>query len=194
MVSNKQLPQYFFALEAPGLFSADIAAKFASKHSWNYNEYERGGFKSLDTFGFVTDYACTVYHRIRWVVERKIVIEDEEVDNKFTRDMSRWASVSSQTLKTSAARILFDGVVKRYPETPNYLVKDPTIVHSLTFETTVVKVICGEYALARAEAVAIAPCCIGESITDEAEPDSSATFAVALLHAGGERSHAAAVV
>ncbi|GMF23271.1 unnamed protein product [Phytophthora fragariaefolia] len=36
-------------------------------------------------------------------------------------------------------RTLFDGVVKRYPGTSNYLTKDATIVHSPTFETAIVK-------------------------------------------------------
>ncbi|POM77914.1 LOW QUALITY PROTEIN: Hypothetical protein PHPALM_4627 [Phytophthora palmivora] len=118
MVSNKQLSEYFFALEAPGLFKCRYCGKIRKqavsngffnlishltdkhpRHVDDYKEYERGGCKSLDTLGFVTDYACTVYHWIRW----NIAIE--EVDNKLTRDMSRWASVSSQTLKTYMTRV-----------------------------------------------------------------------------------------
>ncbi|KAK1938966.1 hypothetical protein P3T76_009041 [Phytophthora citrophthora] len=109
MVSNKQLAEYFFVLEAPGFFKCRYCSKIRKQAFSNgftnlishltdkHPQHERGGSKALDTFGFVTDYACTFYHWIRWVVERNVALE--EVDNKLTRKMSRWASVSSQTLK-----------------------------------------------------------------------------------------------
>ncbi|GMF63056.1 unnamed protein product [Phytophthora fragariaefolia] len=116
MVSNKQLSEYFFDLEAPGHFKCRCCGKIRKQavtngfsnltshltdkhpqHVEDYQEFEKSGCKTLDNFGFVTDYACTIYHWIPWVVERNMPIE--EVDNKLTRNMSRWSSVSSRTLK-----------------------------------------------------------------------------------------------
>ncbi|GMF44301.1 unnamed protein product [Phytophthora fragariaefolia] len=116
MVSNKQLSEYVFGLEAPGLFKCRYCGKIPKQavingfsnlishltdkhpqHVEDYQEFERSGCKTLGNFGFVTDYACTIYHWIRWVVERNM--PSKEVDNKLTRDMSRWSSVSSRTLK-----------------------------------------------------------------------------------------------
>ncbi|KAG1710217.1 hypothetical protein DVH05_017221 [Phytophthora capsici] len=75
------LCEYFNALEAPGFFKCRYCVKICKlavtncftnlvghltdkhpKHEEDYKEYERSGCKSLDSFGFVTDYACTVYH------------------------------------------------------------------------------------------------------------------------------------
>ncbi|KAK1945571.1 hypothetical protein P3T76_002619 [Phytophthora citrophthora] len=104
MVSNKHLAEYFFVLEAPGFFKCRYCSKIRKQaHVDDYKEYERGGSKILDTFGFVTDYACTVYHWMRWVIERNVALE--EMDNKLTREMSRWTSVSSQTLKKYMALV-----------------------------------------------------------------------------------------
>ncbi|GMF24761.1 unnamed protein product [Phytophthora fragariaefolia] len=89
-------------------------------------------------------------------------------------------------------RTLFDGVVKRYPGTSNYLTNDATIVHSPTFETAIVKVRRGEGALTRTEAAAIAPFRVGEGGTNELEPSTSTNCAASLLHAGSKRTHAAA--
>ncbi|POM77915.1 LOW QUALITY PROTEIN: Hypothetical protein PHPALM_4628 [Phytophthora palmivora] len=115
---------------------------------------------------------------------------------KLQEDLQALDSIclTLQSNETTLAdvRVLFDGVVKRYPEMSNYLAKDATIVHSPTFETAVVKVMRDDGTLTCAEAAAISPLRVGESLTNEVEPDSSATFAATLLHAGSKRSHAIA--
>ncbi|ETK94928.1 hypothetical protein L915_02106, partial [Phytophthora nicotianae] len=122
MASNKDLCQYFFTLEAPGIYKCRYCPKLRKQapgsgfsnlighltdkhpqHQEDYKEHERSGCKDLATFGFVTDYACTVYNWMNWVVGRNVLIE--EVDNEVTRAMSRWNPVSSKTLKKYMALV-----------------------------------------------------------------------------------------
>ncbi|ETP18590.1 hypothetical protein F441_07214 [Phytophthora nicotianae CJ01A1] len=91
----------------------------------------------------------------------------------------------------SDVRIMFDGVIKRYPNMAKYLSKDANIVHSPAFESAVVKIMHQER-LSRLETPAIASFQVGESSASEPEEANASSFAATLLHAGNKRNYATA--
>ncbi|ETP50571.1 hypothetical protein F442_04153 [Phytophthora nicotianae P10297] len=101
---------------------------------------------------------------------------------------SECLALQSNKTTLSDVRIMFDGVIKRYPNMAKYLSQDANIVHSPAFESAVVKIMHQER-LSRLETAAIASFQVGESSASEPEEANASSFAATLLHAGNKRNY-----